>query len=144
MSKVLETLVAELTALRSEVAALKVQAPAPARRAGSFRRIVGDYFKNPSGVMAFQNQLLDWNMTGFVLASGDSVHFDDDHLLKILNAEFATQDCWEIKPGLLQTIRRLHNEGKHGKDDRVPSVLSVAFPVDTIVSAPLDSDARRD
>jgi hypothetical protein len=113
-------LMSELAALRSEVAELKTTRPAR-RSAPGRRRVVGEYFADPRGIMAFQNQLLDWNHAGFVAEDGTIVHFDDNHLCQILNAEYANRDCWAITPSLIKTIRRLHNEGKHGKDDTVPT-----------------------
>lgn len=115
-----EQLMSELQALRSEVATLK--SAKPARRSGAGRRrIVGEYFANPAGIMAFQNQLLDWNHLGFKTDDGSTVHLNDEHLCMVLNAEYANRDCWAITPGLMKTIRRLHNEGKHGKDDVAPT-----------------------
>jgi hypothetical protein len=117
-----EQLMSELQALRTEVATLKTAKPASTRRSGAGRRrIVGEYFADPRGIMAFQNQLLDWNHEGFTTDDGSTVHLNDKHLCMVLDAEYANRDCWAISTGLLKTIRRLHNEGKHGKDDVAPT-----------------------
>ena len=139
MSKILETLAAELTALRQEIATLKTSAPSPSRRPSGKRVAIGKYFRNPAGSMAFQ----DW-----CLAQNATWHLTDAQLSQLFTLEY--EDSWTVPVTipLVRVIRRLFNEGRHSKDCKVPTTPSVEYlDTDHVVVNPdslVDPDARRD